>query len=213
MGQTATPMPLDPMTPADEPALQAWYAVLRTHVAADPRLTALSPLLAEREAWSQQPNASHKLHASVCRGAALDFSGRLETAMIATIDSYVRQRLFLSGITLRDPAAAATAHAHADAMNRRSHSVLPAIPTAQAAAMRAWFESMPALPGDQVGIGSPIPIAEARRLSNFARYPTATAMDCPHLLEIATDPLNSHSKCNTVMLRSCDGNSLWSARP
>ena len=25
--------------------------------------------------------------------------------------------------------------------------------------------------------------------------------------------LNSHSKCNTVMLRSCDGNSLWSARP
>jgi hypothetical protein len=26
--------------------------------------------------------------------------------------------------------------------------------------------------------------------------------------ELAEDPLDSHSKCNTVMLRSCDGNTL-----
>jgi hypothetical protein len=145
-------------------------------------------MLAAREAWRQRPDAAQELHLAVCKAAALDFSGRLEAALVAGIDGYLRRRLFLPAVGSRD-AGAVAARAHAEDLDRRSHSLLGLLPAAAVVAMREWFAAMPALPGDQVGVGSPVPLAEARRQANFARYPTATVMDCPHLLEIATDPL------------------------
>lgn len=189
MDQTATVAPPDHVAKADEQRLRSWYAALRAHVAKDAHLAALAPMLAERAAWSQQADAAHKLHQSVCRAAAVDFSGRLETALIAAIDGHLRRDLFLPRIGTRDPAVAAAAEAHAGDMEQRSHSILPALSEAKVAAMRDWFESMPALAGDQVGVGSPVPAGDVRRRANFARFPTATVMACPHLLEIATDPL------------------------
>ena len=47
-------------------------------------------------------------------------------------------------------------------------------------------------------------------LTQFLRARVAMALSVPG---VEREGLNSHSKCNTVMLRSCDGNSLWSARP
>ncbi len=189
MDQTAAAMPPDHIATADEQTLRSWYAALRAHVATHDALAPLAPMLAEREAWSREPDAALKLHLSVCRGAALDFSGRLEVALIAAIDSYLRQSLFLPSIGLRDPQTVSVARAHADEMDRRSHSLLSVLPEAKVVEMRKWFESKPALLGDQVGVGFPISVAQARQQANFARFPTTTVMACPHLMEIAADPL------------------------
>ena len=189
MDQTAAETP--PNGPvanqADDQAIASWYAELRRYVATDPSLAALAPMMAERDEWRGPPGAGHKLHLAVCRAAALDFSGRLEAALVAAVDSYLRRRLFLPAVNARG--AAAAARAHADEMDRRSYTILAALPEATVTAMRDWFAGKPVLAGDQVGGGDPMPIDAARRQSNFARFPTATVMDCPHLLEVATDPL------------------------
>src|SRR5688572_9683606 len=104
MDQTATVTPSDRV--ADEHTLGPWYAALRRHVAADPRLAVLAPMLAEREAWRRRPDAAHELHLAVCKAAAIDFSGRLEAALIAAIDGYLRRGLFLPAVGLRDAATA-----------------------------------------------------------------------------------------------------------
>ena len=56
-------------------------------------------------------------------------------------------------------------------------------------------------------------MGEVVALGRLEGIPTGALLSPSGKSDAGAKELNSHSKCNTVMLRSCDGNSLWSARP
>jgi len=160
-----------------------WYLGLQRHVLGDPGLRDLHPLFQGDPARMTDLAYVRRLHyAAMCRIAyALD--GGLLRRMVGAIDGYVRGALGVPAVP-----AAAGAEPYVAALDRAGHTPLPPIDAGRVRDMRRWFEGQPVRPGLYDAEGPLCALAEVGD-ANIANHPAAVALACPHLAEIAADPL------------------------
>lgn len=113
------------------------------------------------------------------------FFSPLPSFMHQAIGEYVRQKLRVPSVAA-DPSPQVVKSA--ETFSKLGHVALPMISSKKISDMKNYFERMPLYRGQSANGGTPISIEEART-ENFASYPIDVIFGCPHLLEIANDPM------------------------
>ena len=152
-----------------------WYLGLQRHILGAPHLAPLRPLFQADAGRLTDLAYVRRLHyAAMCHIAhALD--GALSGLMVRAIDEFVRGAMDVP------PMAGTEGSEAAKTLSALGHVDLPPIDAGQVADMGAYFADKTAHPGAYGTEGT----AEA----NIAHYPAATVLACPHVAEIASDPL------------------------
>ena len=160
-----------------------WYVGLQRRILTDPALASLHPLFQGDPARMTDLGYVRRLHyAAMCRIAhALD--GALLRRMTAAIDSYVQGTL-----GVRPIAGTPEAAPYVEVLDRVGYVTLPAIDAGRVRDMHTWFERQRVRPGVYDAEGPLCALSDVGD-ANIANVPAAAVLACPHLAEIASDPL------------------------
>lgn len=114
------------------------------------------------------------------------YSPEVEALMIRAIDAYVRDELKVG-----DPIAAVPPEAapHVREMREQGFSFLPEIEPEKLSAMLDYLKTRPVYKEASGADRSQLQIDQAEARFNLAHFHEEDLLNCPHLLELATDPL------------------------
>ena len=158
-----------------------WYVGLHNRIMTAPGLEPLRRMFAIDPRQFTDLQTWRNLHLSRMQLIAVKLGSSVESLMVHAIDGYVRGELLVV-----PPKAVENSEAveWANRLTEAGYVVLPGIGAGKAAEMRAHFE------------GAEVETENGRRSgleeasgANVANYPTETVLACPHLVEIASDPL------------------------
>lgn len=130
----------------------------------------------------RNPMAMRKIHLRAAIDMLMDAPANDLT--VAAIDAFQREAMGVPPLPFAGSPDAAEAAA---TLKRDGYVMLPPIPAEIVAEMRRWVERAPLRKTDN---GGPEPSLDAARAqSHVAHIDDISAINCPHLLEIATDPI------------------------
>jgi len=161
-----------------------WYLGFQTWLSRQPGfadLLTLFPLRGQQlRDWPQVREA----HLAMIRRVAWDEA--LNRKLVAAIDAYQADAYGVQPVDTTDPAVTEAAVSLA----RDGYVMLPDLPAETIARMRDWAAEQQVLPKDDgAGPHGPMSMASARAVSHMAHFENRASAQCPHLLDIATDPL------------------------
>ena len=168
----------------DEKAAR-WYAGLQSFIGEKPTYAPLGVLWPADPATLADPTVAKRMHRAARSTIAWHLDETKESLVVRAVADYQRTCLGVPPLGARrdDEIVAA-----AVSLDRDSHALLPPVADGDVADMVAYFRAAPAHPGDRVPGDPVLPIDQARQRSGIARYPAATVMACPHLLETLLEP-------------------------
>ena len=165
--------------------ITAWYIGLQEHILSQPHLTPLRQVFPAHPAQLTDIYFGRRMHMKAMGWLAVSLDKNAETLAIGAIDEYVRQRLGVPSCGLvRNPEVVEAARK----LSERGYLAMPSIDEETSAEMRAYFEDEAVYRGNDP-IDAELCSKDEARDANFAKYPTKTVLGCPHLIEIATDPM------------------------
>lgn len=114
------------------------------------------------------------------------YSIEAETAVLNAIDGYVRDVLGIQNPVREVPQQA---QEPLSALRRLGYSMLPDITPDTVTAMRDYFRDRPVYEHASDMTKPPMMLDEAQGRFNLAHFREADILNCPHLMQIATDPI------------------------
>ncbi|WP_425405605.1 hypothetical protein [Hwanghaeella sp.] len=131
------------------------------------------------------PEAFRLIHV---RGAVHTiYSPQSEDMAVRAVDAYIREAF---GVTNPIANVPAQALAHVAEMQDQGYSILPNLDSAKLAAMADHFRSRPVYEQSSNASGPALSLTEAESKLNIGHFGEQDVVNCPHLLELATDPFH-----------------------
>ena len=163
-----------------------WYLGLQRHILSDSRFAPLIPLFRGDAARMMDFDYVRGMHFSAMRRIARTLNGHILRLTLAAIAEYVEDVLGVPPVApAPDNGFAARL---AGELDSTGHVMLPPITARQVADMRAHFADKPVHAGLYAAEGT-LAALDAIGDANIANYPASTVLTCPHVTEIASDPL------------------------
>ena len=161
-----------------------WYIGLQRRILSEPDLAPLRRLFAEPAAAFADLDTSRQMHRKVMSAMFRQLADPVLAMMVGGIDGFVRDGLGVSDSRLGDGPAGGAA---ADKLAAAGYAPAASVPALTTAEMRAYFADQPCYAWGQADESELQGLAELRAGgARFARYPTATVLGCPHLVDIVT---------------------------
>ncbi len=162
-----------------------WYLGFQAWLGKQPGYRALLPLLPIKAKDMRNQAALQRGHVSAMIQTLMD--ERASRMFTEAIDAYQTQVLRAPGVASID--AEEVENAFTD-LERDGFVILPQLPDETVTQMRNWAEKQPVMrKPSQVQPGDVLPVDEARQSLNIGKLELPAAVNCPHLLALATDPL------------------------
>ena len=161
-----------------------WYIGLQRRIMSEPDLAPLRRLFAVPVAAFADLDASRDIHRKVMSAVYRQLADPVLAMMLGGIDGFVRHGLGVSDSGLGDSPANDEA---ADRLAAVGYVPAASVPAPTTAEMRAYFADQPCYAWGQADESELQGLTELRAGgAQFARYPTATVLGCPHLVDIVT---------------------------
>jgi hypothetical protein len=166
-----------------------WFLGLQSLIFSDPRYERLRPLFSKGMSALKDLMALRSLHYTAYQAIFRNLSQPAERAMIQAIDTFVREKMKISGKSLSE---GKKIDAIADRLAEYGHARLPTVPAGKVRDMRDYFTNTECYAGPY-DPNCPEPELFSvddlhDRGENTARYKTRDVIECPHLMRAASDP-------------------------
>ncbi len=162
-----------------------WFLGFQNFLQSREEFAPLLPFTAIDPAAMRNPEAMRlkHIHASL----QTLYSPAFEELAVRAVDAYARS-LRQATTPIAEPGP--DADVHAAAVRDRGFTKLPPLPTNITADMRRHFEASPLYADSTAREDSRTTFAEAEAVQNLAHYADRDILNCPHLLDIALNPLH-----------------------
>ena len=114
------------------------------------------------------------------------YSPEVENLLVGAVNAFGREVL---GVTDPIDPVPPAASAHVEALRQQGYSFLPDIDPGKLGDMVTYLKEQPVYEKTSGAGRVPIPMPKAEAELNLAHFHDRDLLNCPHLLEIATDPL------------------------
>lgn len=169
---------------AQDELLLNWFHGFQEYVESREDLRPYAALIVPPEADRNNAAALRMLHARTAPHTL--YSIEAETAVLGAINDYVRTVLGIEEPVSNLPGEAL---GPLEALLQQGYSMLPKIAPDTVAAMRNYFLGRSVYENASDMTLPPLSLDEARARYNLAHFRETDILNCPHLMEIATDPL------------------------
>lgn len=164
---------------------QEWYLGFQVWLGKQPEYRALLAFLPVQAKDLRNRAALQHGHLSAMIQTLMN--DRANRMFTEAIDAYQTEVLHAPGVKSIDNENVKQAAAD---LERDGYVILPPLPDKTVAEMRDWAKRQPVMRNaTQTSTGDVLPVGEARQSMNIGKLELPTAIDCPHLLALATDPL------------------------
>ncbi|RVU33856.1 hypothetical protein EOI86_22240 [Hwanghaeella grinnelliae] len=161
-----------------------WYHGFQAYVESREELRPFADLIMPSAADADDAAALRMIHARTAPHTL--YSIEAETAVLGAINGYVRDVLGIPNPVREVPDQALAPLA---ALRQVGYSMLPDIAPNIVTAMRDYFMDRPVYEHASTMSKPPLTLDEAQGSFNLAHFREADILNCPHLMQIATDPI------------------------
>lgn len=162
-----------------------WFLGFQSFVQRHEEFRPLAGVITAPPDMVMHPEAYRQIHV---RGAVHTiFSPQSEEMAVKAVDAYIRETY---GVTDPIKEVPAEALAHVAEMRQQGYSGLPDIPPDKLSAMADHFRSRPVYQQSSNATGPALSLEDAEASLNIGHFGEQDVLNCPHLLELATDPLH-----------------------
>ncbi|PPR79658.1 MAG: hypothetical protein CFH06_00295 [Alphaproteobacteria bacterium MarineAlpha3_Bin5] len=162
-----------------------WLVGLQNHIMNSPRYSALHKTFPfQPEAFSNVESAI-EFHLSVTWHCRFSYDNQLKDKIIAAIRDFQREHLNIPtfsrmSVALKDERVAE--------LNEHGYTELPLISEKKICEIKEYLNEKALVPSYITDADERIPLTQARKTLNVGYYPVDCVLDCPHVINIASDP-------------------------
>lgn len=165
--------------------LLRWFHGFQSFLESHQELRPFAEVITPPPELANDPEALRVIHARAAMHTL--YSPDAEEIAVRAIDAYAKSVLGTSEPVAEVPAEAAQ---YVNEMRNRGFSFLPQIDAGVIEEMADYFKSQPVYRKSAAADEDAVSFDQAERDLNLAHHREADVLNCPHLLEIATDPLH-----------------------
>lgn len=169
---------------AQDAKILQWFLGLQAFIQSREEFRPLAPFITVPESELQNPEALRIAHIKASLNTL--YSKEYEELSVRAVDAYARE--YHRAQTVYEDKFLEAEH-HVSQLKEQGFSVLPTLEPDVVAAMRGYFEAQPIYASLNEPSYTAIPFSEAQTSLNLAHFKEADILNCPHLMDIALDPL------------------------